>query len=201
MTEQTPTQKPCECGCAGMETPNVVKTSKSAFWSLICGIAGIFTCLPAVPAIILGIIGLVNIKKGTGTLKGSGKAITGIILGGLAILVWPFLLIVAIAIPNLVGTRDIAMESMAKAEISNISRSVEMYNADNGSYPTSEQGLQVLIKTEHGNSYLEKIPKDPWCRPYHYRYPGVNNPGSYDLWSDGKDGIEGTGDDVTNGQY
>jgi general secretion pathway protein G len=73
-----------------------------------------------------------------------------------------------------------------------------MYNVDYGSYPASEQGLQVLIKTEHGNSYLEKIPNDPWGRPYHYRYQGSTNPGSYDLWSDGKDGKEDTTDDIAN---
>ena len=199
MTEQTPAQNPCGCGCTGTDNPNAVKTSCAALWSLICGIAGIPLCLPALQAVILGIIGLVNIKKSNGALKGSGKAITGLILGGLAIIVWPIILIIlAVAIPNLVSARGAVMEHVAKAEIRNISTSIEMYYADCGSYPSAEQGLQILMNNEHGQKYLDELPNDPWGRQYHYRYPGNNNSGSYDLWSDGKDGIEGTMDDIAN---
>lgn len=67
------------------------KISKAALWSFICGITGICLCLPAIPAIILGIIGLVNLKKSGGTLKGYGMAITGLILGALAIILYPVL--------------------------------------------------------------------------------------------------------------
>ena len=202
MTDQTPAQNPCGCGCSEPGAENVVRTSCAALWSLICGIAGILLCLSALPAVILGIIGLVNIKKSNGALTGSGKAITGLILGGLAIIVWPFILIVAaIAIPNLVSAKGAAMEHLAKAEIRNISQSVEMYNVDNGSYPSTEQGLQILMDNKHGQKYLDKTPNDSWGRPYHYRYPGSYNPSSYDIWSDGQDGIEGTGDDVNSWQY
>jgi general secretion pathway protein G len=33
---------------------------------------------------------------------------------------------------------------------------------------------------------------------YRYRSPGVNNVSDFDLWSFGEDGVEGTGDDLTN---
>lgn len=198
MTEQTS----CGCGCAGTDTPNAAKTSKSALWSLICGIAGLLICLATVPAVILGIVGLTKIKKSNGALKGSGLAITGLVLGGVFMVFWLIVgMIAAIAIPNLVRARDVATEMRAKAEIRNITTSLEMYNADYGVYPTTEQGFQVLVKNDQGHSYIDTIPNDPWGRPYHYRYPGSNNPSSYDLWSDGKDGIEGTGDDVTSWQY
>jgi len=200
MTDQTPAQNQCGCGCSEPNASNAGRTSCAALWSMICGIVGMLTCLPAVPAIILGIIGLINIKKSNGMLKGSGKAITGIILGGLAILVWPFLLIAAIAIPNLMHARDVASEMKARAEIINISQSIEMYYVDYGVYPTAEQGLDVLLKDDQGHSYLDKISNDPWGRPYHYRYPGNYNPESFDLWSDGRDGIEGTEDDLTSGR-
>ena len=198
-SEQTPEQNQCGCGCSEPSAANGVKASCAALWSLICGIAGIFLCLPAIPAIILGIIGLVNIKKSNGALKGSGKAITGIVLGGLAIILLPIILIIAaIAIPNLVSARGVAMESMSKAEIKNISTSLEQYRMDSGDYPSNEQGLQILMNNEHGQKYLDKLPNDPWGRQYHYRYPGSYNSGSFDLWSDGKDGIEGTADDNAN---
>jgi general secretion pathway protein G len=186
-----------------------VKTSKSAMWSLICGIAGMILCLPAIPAIILGIIGLVNIKKSSGVLKGSGLAIAGIILGGLMIIALPFIMITAaIAIPNLLNAKGHSMmdipnqakKAQAKVDIANIGAFLELYQIDSGSYPTTEQGIQILIKNDQNQVYIENIPNDPWGRPYRYCYPGHQNNESFDLWSLGADGQDGTQDDVTNWQ-
>jgi general secretion pathway protein G len=205
MNEQASQQAPCECGCAGLTAPQPdapgPKTSKSALWSMICGIAGILLCLPAIPAVILGIIGLVKINKHKGALKGTGMAVTGLILGGLMLFAIPFLLIIAaIASPNITRARDAAMEAKTRADLSTISQSLEIYCADYGVYPATEQGLDALVKNESGHSYLETIPNDFWGRPYRYLYPGVNRPETYDLWSAGKDGVEGTPDDITNWQ-
>jgi hypothetical protein len=64
------------------EIPNIeVKTSKSAIWSFICGIFSISLILPLIPAIILGIIALVDIRKSKGLLKGKEWAIAGLVLG------------------------------------------------------------------------------------------------------------------------
>jgi len=199
MTEQIPEQNPCGCGCTGMHTSEAVKTSKSALWSLICGIASLLICLATVPAIILGIIGLTKIKKSNGVLKGNGLAIAGLVLGGVLLSFWVIVgIIAAIAIPNIIQAKNLEMTYRTQFDIRNISQSLEMYNADYGVYPTAEQGLQILVKNEEGHSYMDKIPNDPWGRQYHYRYPGSNNSGLYDLWSDGKDGIEGTMDDIAN---
>ena len=47
--------------------------------------------------------------------------------------------------------------------------------------------------------YLKKgLPKDPWGNPYTYRMPGQQNSGSYDIFSAGPDGQEGSEDDVAN---
>jgi len=89
----------------GLQTPETqniiageVKTSKSAIWSLICGIAGLILCLPSIPAVILGIIALVNISKSKGLLKGTGMAIAGLILAGLSVVVTPIIAFVIIMI-------------------------------------------------------------------------------------------------------
>ena len=74
-----------------------------------------------------------------------------------------------------------------------------------GSYPTTEQGIQALIKAPEGTEavwtgpYLKRkaIPTDPWGKPYQYRCPGVNNTDGYDLWSFGPDGVE-SADDICN---
>jgi general secretion pathway protein G len=48
--------------------------------------------------------------------------------------------------------------------------------------------------------YLENagLLQDAWGCDLHYRFPGLHNPGGYDLWSDGPDGQDGTDDDITN---
>src|SRR5262249_53409131 len=58
------------------------------------------------------------------------------------------------------------------------------------------------IQHWHG-PYLKSeavIPSDPWGNPYIYKCPGRHNRNSYDLYSMGPDGREGTDDDVTNWQ-
>ena len=202
-----------------------VKTSKSAIWSLVLGIIGIPLCLliiPGILAVIFGIIGLVKIKKSAGTLKGTGLAIAGLILGGLITIISPFIIITdiaivaAIAIPSYLTARGHAIELnefnkteatksniqdiSAKTDISNIGSALELYKMDSGYYPSNEQGIQVLINNKQKNSYIDNIPDDPWGRPYQYRYPGKNNKDSFDLWSPGADGEDGTPDDITNWQ-
>ena len=44
-------------------------------------------------------------------------------------------------------------------------------------------------------SLLPKLPMDPWGHEYRYVRPGIHNPGSYDLFSSGPDGIAGNQDD------
>ena len=78
---------------------------------------------------------------------------------------------------------------------------------DNGSYPTTAQGLGSLTaapttapqpKNWQGPYLKGQIPNDPWGKPYNYRAPGVKNPSGYDLSSSGPDGAEGTEDDINN---
>ena len=78
------------------------------------------------------------------------------------------------------------------------------YRVNMGNYPTTEQGLEALIKAPAENAanwegpYLKKkIPQDPWGNPYQYKSPGDKNKDTYDLWSFGPDGTESE-DDITN---
>lgn len=94
---------------------------------------------------------------------------------------------------------------VARAQIDALEKSLDQFRLDTGHYPTSEQGLAVLV-TRPANEprwdgpYLKKgVPADPWSRPYIYRSPGTH--GEYDLLSYGKDGqLGGTGEaaDITN---
>lgn len=116
--------------------------------------------------------------------------------------------LVAMVVPNLAGRGEQARRSAAKADIeANLATTLDLYEFDNGRYPTTEQGLQALlskptnppIPTSWSGPYLKKkrIPKDPWGNDYVYVCPGIRNAQSYDLSSYGPDGVESS-DDITN---
>jgi len=83
----------------------------------------------------------------------------------------------------------------ARAQIDALTKSLDQYRLDVGRYPSSEQGLAVLVakpadEPKWAGPYLSKaVPKDPWGNDYQYRSPGEH--GEYDLLSLGKDGRPG----------
>lgn len=116
-------------------------------------------------------------------------------------------ILAATVIPKFVGRSEQARITAAKSDIeANLGVALDLFEIDNGFYPTTEQGLAALLAKPSSDSenwrgpYLKRreIPKDPWGRPYQYRYPGTRNTDGYDLFSYGKDGVEGGGDDITN---
>ena len=113
----------------------------------------------------------------------------------------------AMVVPRLTGRTEQAKMTVAQADInSNIAMALKLYELDNGNYPTTAQGLDALLSKPSLSPvppnwcgpYLEKKPMDPWNNPYQYKCPGARNKSGYDLYSAGKDGIEGTEDDVGN---
>lgn len=96
--------------------PPPAETSGKATASLISGIAAyvIAPFIGAIVAVVLGHLGLSEIKKSAGRLKGDGMAIAGLVLGYIQIAGLPFILIIAaIAIPNLLRARMAANEASA----------------------------------------------------------------------------------------
>ncbi|MBI4436823.1 MAG: type II secretion system major pseudopilin GspG [Candidatus Omnitrophica bacterium] len=117
-------------------------------------------------------------------------------------------ILVAFVAPRLIGRTEDAKRQAARADIeANLALALDLYALDNGGYPTTEQGLAALrakpatppIPENWKGPYLKKgLPKDPWGRPYLYRYPGELNKEDYDLYSYGTDGVEGGEDDIVN---
>ncbi len=108
-------------------------------------------------------------------------------------------LIAALIVPNVIGRPDQARVTIAKTDLHTISAALKMYRLDNGSYPTSEQGLAALSVRPtlapvpanwSPNGYLEQVPVDPWARAYIYKSPGASG-GGFDIVSLGKDGKPG----------
>ncbi|MBU2102268.1 MAG: type II secretion system major pseudopilin GspG [Candidatus Omnitrophica bacterium] len=109
----------------------------------------------------------------------------------------------AMVLPRFAGRGEQARVSVAKADIqAHIPTGLKLYDLDNGGFPSSDEGLGALLNKPssaanwHG-PYLEKKPVDPWGREYKYRSPGDHKV-DYDLYSLGKDGQDGTADDVKN---
>lgn len=115
-------------------------------------------------------------------------------------------ILAAIIVPNIMSKPGEARIAKAKTDIRTIEQALNMYKLDNGSYPTTDQGLQALIKKPSGatnyrqGGYLPRLPKDPWGRPYHYLDPGVH--GAIDIYTLGRDGQQGgTGEDADIGNW
>jgi len=83
----------------------------------------------------------------------------------------------------------------ARAQIDALGKALDQFRLDNGSYPSSEQGLAALLErpanaAKWDGPYLSKaLPLDPWGNPYVFIMPGEH--GEYDLLSYGKDGSPG----------
>jgi general secretion pathway protein G len=87
--------------------------------------------------------------------------------------------------PMLFGNIKEARQTAAVHDIKTISAQLELYRMKHSKFPTTEEGLEALVKEQ----YLPKLPVDPWKEPYRYESPGVN--GDFDLYSLGPDKIEG----------
>jgi len=85
----------------------------------------------------------------------------------------------------------------AKIRIENLEAALEQYHKDFGRYPSTEEGLQLLVekKNPRGEVYLFRFRKDPWGIPYYYCSPGIHNKESYDLWTYGADNAPGGKDE------
>lgn len=117
-------------------------------------------------------------------------------------------ILVAAVVPRLVGRSEQARRETAKSDIHGaLALSLDLYELDNGAYPTTSQGLDALITKPssppvpmnwNGPYLKKKMPLDPWGHPYTYTSPGNNNTEGYDLLSPGPDGVEGGEDDIVN---
>ena len=115
----------------------------------------------------------------------------------------------AFIVPKVMGRPDEARIIAAKQDLASISQALKLYRLDNMRYPTTEQGLQALVKKPliapeprnwKGNGYLERLPNDPWKHPYQYLQPGLR--GDFDVMSLGADGAAGgEGNDADIGSW
>jgi general secretion pathway protein G len=111
-------------------------------------------------------------------------------------------LLASLIMPNIMAKSEEAKEKLICVQMKNISETLKMFKMDNGTYPTTEEGLDALAKNPDSekyksyskNGYFEggNIPKDSWQNNFVY----VNNNNEIDLVSFGADLKEGGEDDI-----
>ena len=114
-------------------------------------------------------------------------------------------ILAAIVVPNIFHHGETARENATKQQIEGIKTALQLYYLRVGEFPTTNQGLAALKTCPSDvdpnkwgtRPYLERIPKDSWGNDFIYRSPGEHSQ-DFDLLSFGKDGQEGTADDVVN---
>lgn len=113
----------------------------------------------------------------------------------------------AILAPKLMGRLSKAKMQSARIQIGELGKALDAYNLDCGTFPSTDQGLKVLLTAPSGepacanwgpDAYVKpNMLKDPWGHEFHYEEHG----GTYTLKSYGRDGKEGgTGEnaDISN---
>jgi general secretion pathway protein G len=143
-------------------------------------------------------------------LERNGSGRLGFTLIEILVVITVIGLLAALVGPRILGRVSEAKSATAKAQLEMLSLALDNYRLDNGSYPTTEQGLAALQEKPSRDPaplnwrgpYLKRnIPADPWGKPYLYRSPGEHDPGGNDLSSLGKDGQpggEGEDADITS---
>lgn len=114
----------------------------------------------------------------------------------------------ALVVPGVLGRADDARITAARSDISSLMQALKLYKLDNQRFPSAEQGLDALVHKpttgtipNNWKVYVEKLPNDPWGRPYQYANPGVQ--GEVDVFSlgaDGQSGGEGADADIGSWQ-
>jgi general secretion pathway protein G len=116
-------------------------------------------------------------------------------------------LLAAIVAPQVLKYLGAARTTAARTQIQGIESAAEHFDADVGRYPSSEEGLEALVKQPAGvanwnGPYMKKDSglTDPWGQKYIYANPGKH--GDVDIYSLGADHAPGgTGEAADVGNW
>ena len=117
-------------------------------------------------------------------------------------------ILASLIVPNVLGRADDARITAARTDVGNLVQALKLYKLDNQRFPSAEQGLQALVTKpsaepvpSNWKNYLDKLPADPWGRPYQYLNPGLKGEVDVMSWgADGQSGGEGVNADIGSWQ-
>jgi general secretion pathway protein G len=134
------------------------------------------------------------------------QAEAGFTLIEIMVVVFILGLLVTLVAPKIIGRTDDARKVKAAADIKGIESALQMFKLDCGFYPSTGQGLEVLVAGAGGGGgaacrkynsegYLDRLPADPWGNRYAYFSDGqhiiIKSYGA-----DGQEGGEGKNADI-----
>ncbi|HET6631866.1 MAG TPA: type II secretion system major pseudopilin GspG [Rhodanobacteraceae bacterium] len=140
-------------------------------------------------------------------LAGTGWRRAGFTLIEVLVVVVILAILAAVVVPRIMDRPGQARQARAQQDIQSIQTALNMYRLDTFAYPDTEQGLEALVQRPANlpdganwkGSYLDRMPLDPWHRPYLYLHPGVHGDVDiYTLGADGKPGGSGEAADIGN---
>jgi general secretion pathway protein G len=99
-------------------------------------------------------------------------------------------LLASFVLPNLTNKSEQAKKKLVCIQMKSIAQALKMYKLDNSTYPTTQEGLQILAQKKYFED--KKVPKDSWQNDFIY----INNNDSFDIISLGADKKEGGADDI-----
>ncbi|MFI5316941.1 MAG: type II secretion system major pseudopilin GspG [Myxococcota bacterium] len=120
-------------------------------------------------------------------------------------------LLMTVLATNLFKRLGGAQADIARLQVTKLSQQLELYKLDNGTYPSTDQGLEALVREPTGEPRARRYPaggyvtskdlEDPWHNAFHYERPGKNNTQSFDIYTYGGDnqaGGDGENADIGN---
>ncbi len=99
-------------------------------------------------------------------------------------------LLASFVLPSLTGKSEDAKKKITCVQMKSISQALKMYKIDNSSYPTTEEGLELLVKKKYFED--NKDPIDSWGIKFIY----VLNDDTFEILSLGPNKKEGGEDDI-----
>jgi len=99
-------------------------------------------------------------------------------------------LLASFVLPSLSGKSEEAKEKLVCVQMKSISQALKMYKIDNSTYPTTEEGLQLLVEKKYFED--NKLPLDSWGSKYIY----TADENSFEIISLGADKKEGGKNDI-----
>ena len=92
---------------------------------------------------------------------------------------------------NVMGRLSEAKISTAKGDLAKIADAVDQYKMMRGRFPSTEEGLGILIREKYLKANKDGKIADPWGREYLYLQPGTAHSDSFDVKTYGADGQAG----------
>jgi general secretion pathway protein G len=99
-------------------------------------------------------------------------------------------LLASFVLPSLTGKSEEAKKKIVCVQMKSIAQALKMYKIDNSIYPTTEEGLKLLVDKKYFED--NKLPKDSCGNSYIY----TSNDDSFEIVSFGANKKEGGGDDI-----